>query len=147
MTVRAAGAVGGFPAIGALGDMDSATAVLELSEGTLAQLSGLRHDPVGYDVRLEVFGSKDSVAAGWSDRTPIRSAEPGVASSADPIVSWLDRFGAAYRAEMEAFVRVVRNEEMPASTPRDALEDLRVATACDLALAENRTTVSLEEIE
>ncbi len=146
VSVRAAGAVGGFPEIGALGDVDSATAVLEMSQGTLAQLSGLRHDPIGYDVRLEVFGSKDSVAAGWSDRTPIHSAEPGVPSSANPIVSWLDRFGAAYRAEMEAFVRVVRGEENPASTHRDALEDLRVATACDLALAENRT-VSLEEIE
>ena len=62
--VRAAGAVIGFPEIGALGDVDSATVVLELSGGTLGQLSALRHDPVGYDVRLEVFGSRTASPPG-----------------------------------------------------------------------------------
>ena len=85
--------------------------VLGLSEGTLAQLSALRHDPVGYDVRLEVFGSKRSLAAGWSDRSPIHSTEPGVPATVDPIDSFMDRFDAAFRAEMEAFVRVIRGEE------------------------------------
>ncbi len=145
VSVRAAGAVIGFPAIGELGDVDSATVVVEMSGGTLGQLSGLRHDPLGYDVRLEVFAERDSIAAGWSDRTPMRSAEDGVASPLDPIVSWLDRFGAAYRAELAAFVRVVAGTETPASTAIDAYEALRVATACDISMAENRT-VLLEEV-
>lgn len=145
VAVRAAGAVVGFPAIGELGDVDTATVVLELSEGTLAQLSALRHDPVGYDVRLEVFGSIESVAAGWSDRTPIHSAEPGAPATADPIASFWDRFDAAYRAELAAFVRVVAGEEAPRSDHHDAYEDLRVAVACDLSLAEARR-VELREV-
>jgi myo-inositol 2-dehydrogenase/D-chiro-inositol 1-dehydrogenase len=145
VSVRAAGAVLGFPEIGELGDVDSATVIVEMSGGTLGQLSGLRHNPLGYDVRLEVFGSEDSVAAGWSDRTPMRSAEPGSHVLVDPMTSWLDRFGAAYNRELEAFVRVVHGEVAPASTPRDAYEDLRVASACDISLAEGRT-VLLEEI-
>src|SRR2546423_1257641 len=54
-------------------DVDAAVAVLKLSGGALAILSGTRHDPLGYDVRLEVFGSSDSVVAGVGPRTPLRS--------------------------------------------------------------------------
>ncbi len=144
--VTAAGHSLGFPEIADLGDVATATALLELSGGTVAQLSGLRHDPVGYDVRLEVFAPGGAAAAGWSERSPITSAEPGVAGPADPIITMWDRFDAAFRAEMEAFVRVVRGEETPASNHHDAYEDLRVAVACDRSLAEGRT-VLLEEIE
>ncbi len=142
---QAAGAVVGFDEIGALGDVDTATAVLELAEGALAQLSALRHDPVGYDVRLEVFGSGDSVAAGWSERTPIHSTEPGAVATSDPITSFWDRFDAAYRAELDAFPRVARGEELPLSNHHDAYEDMRVAVACATAHAEARR-VELEEI-
>jgi myo-inositol 2-dehydrogenase/D-chiro-inositol 1-dehydrogenase len=145
-TVTAVGAVLGFEEIGAMGDVDTACVVFGMSEGTLAQLSALRHDPVGYDVRLEVFGSGASLAAGWSDRSPIHSTEPGVAAPTDPIRTFMDRFAAAFRAEMEAFVRVVRGEEQPASNHHDAHEALRVAVACDRSLAEGRT-VEMEEIE
>ncbi len=149
VTVTAAGAVVGFPEIGAHDDFDTATAVFEMSGGTLAQLSALRHDPMGYDVRLEVFGSKASRAAGWSDRTPIASSEPGVAPPTDPIVSFWDRFDAAYRAELEAFVDLVEGDPSHAASRaashKDAYEDLRVAAACDLSAAERRT-VSMEEI-
>ncbi len=144
--VAAAGSALGHPAIAELGDVGSAAATLEMSSGTIAQISGLRLDPVGYDVRLEVFAEKDSVAAGWSDRTPIRSAESGTSAPADPITTFWDRFAAAYRAEMEGFLRVMRGDEKPASTPRDAYENLRVAAACDLSLGERRM-VELEEIE
>jgi len=146
VTVSAAGTVVGHPEIAELGDYDTVTAVFEMSGGTVAQLSGLRHDPVGYDVRLEVFAPGGSLAAGWGPRTPIIPTEPGVAAPDDPIVSFWDRFDAAYRAEMEAFVRVVRGEEQPASTHHDAYEDLRVATACDLSAAQGRR-VPMEEIE
>jgi len=145
-TVTAFGGVLGFPEIGALGDVDTAAVVLEMSEGTIGQLSALRHDPVGYDVRLELFASRGSVAAGWSDRSPIHSTEPGVVPPADPMITMWDRFDAAFRAEMDAFIRVVRGEESPASNHHDAYQDLRVAVACDRSLAERRT-VALEEIE
>ena len=101
---------------------------------------------MGYDVRLEVFGAGESLAAGWGPRSPITPTEPGVPAPVDPITSFWDRFAAAYRAEMQAFVRVVAGEAEPASNHHDAYEDLRVAAACDLSLAERRT-VYLEEIE
>ena len=96
-------------------------------------------------VRLEVFAAGDSLAAGWSARTPLRSTEPGVPGPADPITTFWDRFAAAYEAELAAFTRVVMGEEEPASTAADAFEDLRVAVACDLSAAEGRT-VLMEEL-
>lgn len=136
----------GHADIAAHGDYGTAAAVLQMSDGTLAQISGMRLDPNGYDVRLEVFGSKQALAAGWSDRTPITSTEPGVKPPSDPITTFWDRFDAAYRAELEAFLRVARKEEVPACVPGDALADLRVAVACSRSAAENRT-VSLDEID
>lgn len=146
VSVTASGAVLGFPEIGELGDVDTAAAVFSMSYGTIAQLSALRHDPMGYDVRLEVFGAGESVAAGWGPRSPITPTEPGVTPPPDPITSFWDRFDAAYRAEMQAFAQVVAGEAEPASNHHDAYEDLRVAAACDRSLAEGRT-VYLEEIE
>jgi myo-inositol 2-dehydrogenase/D-chiro-inositol 1-dehydrogenase len=145
VAVTAFGSEVGHPDIAAVGDFGSATAILQLSGGTLGQISGLRHDPIGYDVRLEAYGSQLALAAGWSQRTPIVSTEKGVPPPADPIVTFWDRFDFAYRAELEAFLRVAQGEEPPACGPRDALENLRAAVACDRSVMEGRT-IHLEEI-
>ena len=145
VAVQANGSYIGHPAIAELGDFGSATAVLEMSAGTIAQLSGLRADPNGYDVRLEVFAPGATLAAGWSDRTPIESTEPGAGRPDDPIVTFWDRFDAAYHAEMEAFVQVILGAEEPASNHHDAYADLVIAEACDISAAEGRR-VLIEEV-
>ena len=53
--VYADGAVRETPWFADHGDVDVAAAVLKLSGGALAILSGTRHDPLGYDVRLEAL--------------------------------------------------------------------------------------------
>ena len=90
--VYADGAVRETPWFADHDDVDVAVAVLKLSGGALAILSGTRHDALGYDVRLEALGMRDSVAVGVDPRTPIRSLEPGVAP---PSVPALRRFHAA----------------------------------------------------
>ena len=144
--VAAFGTEVGHPDIAAHGDYGTAAALFVMSDGTLAQISGMRLDPNGYDVRLEVFGSKRALAAGWSERTPITSTEPGTTPPPDPISTFWDRFDAAYRAELESFLRVAAGSELPACVPDDALQDLRVAEACSRSAAEKRT-VALDEIE
>ena len=39
-------------------------------------VSNTRANGRGHDVRLELLGSEDSVAAGLDDRLPLRSADP-----------------------------------------------------------------------
>ena len=83
--------------------------MLQLASGALGILSGTRRDPLGYDVRLELFGTADSVAVGVDGRTPLRSLEPGAPPPAEPgYRDFLDRFAPAYRAELAAFVDAVR---------------------------------------
>jgi myo-inositol 2-dehydrogenase/D-chiro-inositol 1-dehydrogenase len=137
--VYADGDVLGFPVFAKYGDVDTAVATLRLSGGTRAVLSATRHDPLGYDIRTELFGSRDSVAIGLGPRTPIRSLEPGVPPPAGPAWSnFADRFHDAYENELRAFLRVARGEEESACTARDGLEAVRVAVAATRSLHEHR---------
>lgn len=119
-------------------DVDVAVAVLRLSEGALAILSGARHDPRGYDIRMELFGSGDSIAVGMGERMPLRSLEGDGFTSSDPWRSFIDRFGAAYRAEMHAFVDVIAGRRQNPCPPEEALLAMRVAVACDWSRREKR---------
>lgn len=144
--VYADGAVLGFEVFDAHDDVDTAVAVLRLSGGTLAILSGTRHSPAGYDARMEITGSRDSVAVGWNARTPVRSLEPDAPSSGvAPYSSFLDRFADAYRAELAAFVALARGDAPNPCPPEEAREALRIALACDRSRAEHRP-VALAEI-
>ena len=57
-------------------DVDMTALVLVLEGGVLASITGARANPLGYDHRTEVIGSLDAVCAGWTERTPLRSADP-----------------------------------------------------------------------
>ena len=144
--VFAMGGVRGFPVFRAYDDVDTAVATLRLTDGTLVALTVARHDPLGYDIRTELFGSRDSISVGLGPRTPMRSVEPGVPAPAGPAwPQFQDRFAAAYRAEMEAFVRVARGDAEPECGARDGVEALRVAEAATRSL-ERGAPVALAEI-
>ena len=145
VSVYAEGEVVGFPVFAKYNDVDTAAVLLRLSSGALGVLTATRHDPLGYDIRMELIGSKDSVAVGMDERMPLRSVEPGVAPPKDPYRDFQDRFADAYRAEMVHFVQLAQGRLESPCTARDALEALRIAVACDRSRAERRP-VLLEEI-
>ncbi len=137
--VYADGGVLGFPVFAKYDDVDTAVATMRLSGGTRAILSAARHDPLGYDIRTELFGSGDSVSVGLGPHTPMRSVEPGVPPPDGP--AWemfIDRFRAAYENELRAFLRVARGDEESACSARDGLEAVRVAVAATRSLHEHR---------
>ena len=143
--VYADGDVLGFPMFAKYDDVDTAVATLRLSGGTRAILSVTRHDPLGYDIRTELFGSGDSVSIGLGPRTPMRSLEPGVPPPVGPAWSmFLDRFREAYERELQAFLRVARGEEASACTARDGLEAVRVAIAATRSMHEHRPVLISE---
>jgi myo-inositol 2-dehydrogenase/D-chiro-inositol 1-dehydrogenase len=123
----------------AAGDVDTMAAMLTLDDDSLAVVSNTRYNGAGYDVRLEVLGSEDSIGVGLDDRLPLRSAEPGTAfPSGSPYSSFMERFADAYRCELETFVgHVARGGESPC-TMQDALEALYIAEACEVSLARHR---------
>ena len=135
--VYAAGAVLETPWLAEQDDVDVAAAVLRLGSGALVILSGTRHDPLGYDVRLEVFGTRDSIVAGQGERSPLRSVEPGAGRPAGPLYrDFWDRFEPAYRRELAAFVETVRSGGPSACPLGEARAALAVALAADRSRAE-----------
>jgi myo-inositol 2-dehydrogenase/D-chiro-inositol 1-dehydrogenase len=128
------------------GDVDTAAAVVRLAGGALGVLTGTRHDPLGYDVRLEVFGTRDSIGVGLDDRCALRSVEPGAPAPAGPgYGNFLERFEGAYRAELAAFVEAVRLGGPSPCTLAEARAALAAALAADRSRAERRP-VSIEEV-
>jgi myo-inositol 2-dehydrogenase/D-chiro-inositol 1-dehydrogenase len=114
----------------AAGDVDTAASILTLDDGTLAVVSNSRYNGRGYDVRLEVHGAADSVAAGLDDGLPLRSAAAGVTFPAGPPHTFfMDRLAAAFRAELRAFVEVVAGTRPIPCTVDDALAATWIAEA------------------
>jgi myo-inositol 2-dehydrogenase/D-chiro-inositol 1-dehydrogenase len=127
-------------------DVDAACALLRFEGGILGLLSATRNDPRGYDVRMELFGLRDSVAVGWDDRTPLRSLEPGVKPPAKPgYEDFLHRFEPAYRAELHGFLEAIKDGAESPCTVTDARQALAVALAADRSLREHRP-VQVEEV-
>ncbi|MFF9092449.1 Gfo/Idh/MocA family oxidoreductase [Streptomyces sp. NPDC014802] len=144
--VYAVGGNRGADYIRQAGDADTTGALLTLDDGTLAVVSNSRHNGRGYDVRMELHGFADSLAVGLDDRLPLRSAEPGVTFPAGtPFDFFMDRFTAAYRAELAAFTEVIAGTRPSPCTVADALEAGWIAEACTLSLREHRP-VSLAEV-
>ncbi len=144
--VYATGSNQGAEIFGELGDVDTAATVLTLESGALAVVSNSRYNARGYDVRLELHGSADSVAAGVEERWPIRSTEPGVTfPGGTPHSFFMDRFADAFRAELSAFTEVVAGTRTSPCTVADAVEVGWIAEAADLSLRQHRP-VRMDEL-
>ncbi|MEU6583433.1 Gfo/Idh/MocA family oxidoreductase [Nocardia sp. NPDC046763] len=115
-------------------DVDTAAVVLRLDDGSLANVALSRYNGAGYDVRLEVLGSKGNAIVGLDERAPLHSVEPGQAPSALPAYpGFMDRFHAAYTEELTTFVGVITGRLANPCPPADALEAFYIAEACELS--------------
>ncbi|MFC6091353.1 Gfo/Idh/MocA family oxidoreductase [Saccharothrix lopnurensis] len=130
--VYASGSVLVDEAFAAADDVDNAVVVLRFAGGAHAVLAGGRHDPVGYDHRIEVLGSRDCLAVGLDPRTPLTSLEPdGPRSGPDAYPGFPERFHRAYLTEVAVFARVVAGAAENPSPVRDSLVSLALAEACE----------------
>jgi myo-inositol 2-dehydrogenase/D-chiro-inositol 1-dehydrogenase len=128
------------------GDVDTVAATLRFADGALGVLTGGRHDPLGYDIRLELFGSRDSIAVGMDARMPLRSVEPGMPGAPPrPYTGFLDRFDPAYRAELDAFIGVAGGRRENPCPVAEIEHALLVALACDRSRLEHRP-VTIDEV-
>jgi myo-inositol 2-dehydrogenase / D-chiro-inositol 1-dehydrogenase len=132
--VYASGSVLVDPAFAAADDVDNAVVLLRFAGGAHAVLAGGRHDPLGYDHRIEVLGAKDSVTVGLDPRTPLRSLEPEGPLPVDPYPGFPQRFRRAYVNEMSVFADVIAGAAVNPSPARDSLVSLRLAEACERSL-------------
>jgi myo-inositol 2-dehydrogenase / D-chiro-inositol 1-dehydrogenase len=132
VTVYASGSVLVDRAFADADDVDNAVVLLRFAGGAHATIHGGRHDPLGYDHRIEVLAGKDSVAVGLDPRTPLTSLEPdGPRAGPDAYPGFPQRFRRAYVNEMRVFVEVLGGRADNPSPARDSLVSLRLAQACE----------------
>ncbi len=144
-TVYATKAVRAHPQYAEFADADVSAITAVTTDGVQIVVTGTRHDAVGHDVRLEVFGSADSVSAGLNKRTPLRTAEGDLPLCAPSYTGFVDRFRDAFRAETAAFVSMAGGEIANPCPPDSALESLRIAIACERSIA-TRAPVRVADI-
>jgi myo-inositol 2-dehydrogenase/D-chiro-inositol 1-dehydrogenase len=145
--VVAAGSDDGDEMFRESGDVATGAALLGLDDGTLCMVGATRHNAAGYDVRLELFGTKDSLVAGLDERTPVSSVpEPERRTAHVPAYGgFLERFAAAYDAELRAFIGMVAGRRGNPCPPEDALEAFYLAEACEISRRDGRV-VHVEEV-
>lgn len=142
--VHAWAAVLAEPRFAEAGDFDTAVAVLHFRNGALGVVETARHSPWGYDIRTEVAGALGKVVVEDVQKTAATFSH-GFGFHGDHFESFPDRFEAAFRLELEAFIAALREGREPTPGPEEALETLRLAIACTRSRAEGRP-VRLSEV-
>jgi myo-inositol 2-dehydrogenase/D-chiro-inositol 1-dehydrogenase len=131
--VHAVGSVMVDPAIGKAGDIDTAMVMLKTGSGKLCQISNSRRATYGYDQRVEVHGSKGMLRAGNIHETTVERADKN-GFTADPVQNFfLERYAAAYRNELAAFISAVNSGKPPSPSGYDGLMAQRLADAATKA--------------
>lgn len=140
--VHAVGAALVDPAIGEVGDVDTAAVMLKTESGKICQISCSRRATYGYDQRIEVHGSKGMLRAGNIHQTSVEIAtEKGFL--ADPVMDFfLERYALAYELELVHFLDCIENGT-PASP--NGQDGLRAQMLADAATEAHQTgqTISL----
>ena len=126
------------PAIGQLGDIDSALVTLKFAGGALAVIDNSRRAVYGYDQRVEILGSAGSVSTGniYPNAATISTA---TAIRRDlPLNFFMERYTESYVVEMQAFVDAVRGDTPVPATGEDARAATALALAAMQSYADNR---------
>ena len=117
------------PAIGEAGDVDSAMVTLKTASGKLCQINNSRRATYGYDQRVEAHGSKGLLRAGNQTATTVERANAGGFTTEPALPFFLERYAAAYRAELNTFIDAVNAGTAPAPSGDDGLKALLLADA------------------
>jgi myo-inositol 2-dehydrogenase/D-chiro-inositol 1-dehydrogenase len=124
------------PAIGAAGDIDTAVVTLKTASGKLCQINNSRRATYGYDQRIEVHGSLGMLqAANQLEHHVTRAGEAGFTSAPNRYF-FLERYEAAYLAEMRSFVAALQSGTAQTPGIADGVAAQRLADAATRALTE-----------
>ena len=133
------------PEIGAAGDLDTALIVLRFRNGVIGTIDNSRQAAYGYDQRVEILGSRGSIATG--NRYPNQA----VVSTATevrkdlPLNFFMDRYTESYAGEIRAFVQAVREDRPTPVSGADGLVAVVMGLAARKSYDEHRP-VRLDEL-
>lgn len=117
------------PEVGTLGDVDTAAVTLTTATGKICQISNSRRATYGYDQRLEVHGSKGMLRAENKLENAVEVATEAGFRRAPTLNFFLERYEAAYLAEMAGFVDAVLAKHAVSPSIHDGLRAQVIADA------------------
>lgn len=134
-------AIGGsfvHPEFGAIGDCDNACAMFQYRDGGMAFLYVGRTAPHGYHIETEIFGAKGTLRI-----SPVPQKNLVQVFNADGVLQecvggFLERFEAAYLAELHEFVACIRTARRPGVRAEDGTAATRIAYAATESYREGR---------
>jgi myo-inositol 2-dehydrogenase / D-chiro-inositol 1-dehydrogenase len=133
------------PAIGEVGDVDTATILLHFTNGVIGTIENCRRAAYGYDQRVEVLGSAGAV---WTENeypnTAIISDSRSIRRDL-PLHFYVERYTESYVTEMEAFVDAVLHDKPVPVTGYDGRMAAVLGLAAKKSWSEHRP-VRLSEI-
>lgn len=133
------------PAIGSIGDVDTAITTLKFKNGAMGVIDNSRQAVYGYDQRVEVFGSKGYVAAENDFPNTVKLSTADGITSDKPQYFFLERYKMSYIEELKAFVDAVAEDEEPPVTGNDGLQPVLIGAAALKSLREGRP-VKIKEV-
>src|SRR5215472_15001317 len=131
--------------LAAVGDIDNALVNMRFANGALGNIEASRNAFYGYDIRTEVLGSEGAVMIGVHRHTPVVLLNRAGAHH-DLMPYLMERFGDAYRAQLQHFVDCLHKGQSPSVSGTEAL------AACKIGIAATRSyqtgsPVNLSELE
>jgi myo-inositol 2-dehydrogenase / D-chiro-inositol 1-dehydrogenase len=116
-------------AIGEAGDIDTAVVIMETASGKVAQISNSRRAAYGYDQRVEAHGEKGMIRADNVRETTVEWAGAHGFASDKALNFFLERYDAAYRNELDAFIGAAKSGSKAHPDGGDGLMALLLADA------------------
>jgi myo-inositol 2-dehydrogenase / D-chiro-inositol 1-dehydrogenase len=137
-TVYATGSVLTDPSIAAVGDIDATAVTIRTKKGRLAQINTIRRAAYGYDQRFEVIGAKGMLQAGNHKPTEVVAWNANAIAADKPEHFFLERYRAAYAAEMAHFFDALAKGTAIRTSIDDGVKALALAEAATTSWREKR---------
>ncbi|MEZ8006611.1 MAG: inositol 2-dehydrogenase [Amylibacter sp.] len=119
------------PAIGKLGDCDTAMTTLKMPSGCLVHINNSRQCSYGFDQRIEAFGEKGMLqTTNQRDENLIRWDESKTDAKAPLKHFFLERYDASFSNELDEFYQAITEARTPSCTVQDGRDALAIALAC-----------------
>jgi myo-inositol 2-dehydrogenase/D-chiro-inositol 1-dehydrogenase len=132
------------PAIGEVGDVDTAVVLMKFVSGALGAIDNSRQAVYGYDQRIEVFGSQGSVIVGNKAPTEVTLHKADSVYGEKPLFFFLERYQEAYLAEMNDFINCILEDKEPSVGGIDGRISVELGLAAKESLVKG-TFVKLRE--
>jgi myo-inositol 2-dehydrogenase/D-chiro-inositol 1-dehydrogenase len=114
-------------------DVDTAVITLKFANGAIGVIDNSRQAVYGYDQRVEVFGSKGSLAANNDFPNTVEISTADKIYRDKPLNFFLERYNEAYIEETQLFIESIQRNTEVKVDGNDGLQAELIAMAAQLS--------------